>query len=506
MSVDSLANGWTKALSVERKHSSIFFEKMMDGFAYHKVVVDKSGKPIDYVFLEVNNAFEKMIGLKKEEIIGKKVTEILKGIENDPADWIGTYGKVALNCESIQFENYAKPLDKWYNISAYCPEKGYFVTLFEDVTERKKAEKEIARLATFPTLNPNPVFEVDFKGKLTYANPATTLFFPDIEELGLKHPLLSNWEDIAKDYAQKIKTTTSGREIKVNEHWYHEQIYLVPETQQVRVYTVDIDELKLVEEERVKAQIKLEENAILLEEYANQMEELANQRAAQLKDAERMAAIGQTAGMVGHDIRNPLQAITSDMYLITEETKSMKEGESKQAILESIESVNENITYIDKIVSDLQDYTRPLKPNLQVINLSELIQSTILAINIPNRIELITKLKENSAIKTDTAYLRRILTNLITNAVQAMPNEGKLTVKINRKKDKTAISIQDTGLGIPENVKTKMFTPLFTTKSKGQGLGLAVVKRLVEALNGKIHFESQVNKGTKFTVELSQNE
>ena len=102
----------------------------------------------------------------------------------------------------------------------------------------------------------------------------------------------------------------------------------------------------------------------MLEEYASQMEELANQRAEQLKDSERLAAIGQTAGMVGHDIRNPLQAITSDMYLITEEAKIMPDGESKQAILESVDSVNENLGYINKIVSDLQDYTRPLKPNI----------------------------------------------------------------------------------------------------------------------------------------------
>ena len=85
-----------------------------------------------------------------------------------------------------------------------------------------------------------------------------------------------------------------------------------------------------------------------------------------------------------------------------------------------------------------------------------------------------------------------------------MPNEGKLTVQANKKKDKIVISVQDTGVGIPEEVKTKMFTPLFTTKSKGQGLGLAVVKRLVESLKGEITFESQPNEGTKFKVELSQ--
>ena len=277
-------------------------------------------------------------------------------------------------------------------------------------------------------------------------------------------------------------------------------------SQQIRVYNIDIDELKLAEEARIKAQEKLEENAIMLEEYASQMEQLAEQRAEQLKNAERMAAIGQTAGMVGHDIRNPLQAITSDMYLITEEIKVMGDGESKRAIFESIDSITENLTYINKIVSDLQDYTRPLKPSIQEINLFELIEGTLLTINIPNRIEVTTDVKPKAkTLKTDVAYLRRILTNLMTNAVQAMPNEGKLTINVLKKKYKTVITVQDTGVGIPEHVKTKMFTPLFTTKSKGQGLGLAVVKRLVESLKGTVVFESQENKGTKFTLNREQN-
>jgi signal transduction histidine kinase len=377
--------------------------------------------------------------------------------------------------------------------------------MVHDITECKKDEQEIARLASFPTLNPSPVVEVDKAGEITFANPATKQLFPTLEAIGLTHMFFDDWDSVQKTFAAK-GVITFAREIKIGDHWYHQQLCRVAETEQIRVYATDISELKQTEEARAIVQTKLEENATMLEEYASQMEELASQRAQQLQNAERLAAIGATAGMVGHDIRNPLQAITGDMYLIAQEVEEMPDGESKQSIVESLDSVNRNLVYINKIVSDLQDYTRPLKPNLQLANLSDLVEGTLVTIIIPKGIEVTTNIAEDAKpIKTDVAYMRRLLQNLITNAVQAMQEEGKLTIEAVKRNDKVVLSVEDTGTGIPEEVKTKMFTPLFTTKSKGQGLGLAVVRRLVDALNGTISFESTAGKGTKFMVELPQN-
>jgi signal transduction histidine kinase len=98
--------------------------------------------------------------------------------------------------------------------------------------------------------------------------------------------------------------------------------------------------------------------------------------------------------------------------------------------------------------------------------------------------------------------MKRILTNLSSNAIQAMPKGGKLTLIATSKNDKIFISVQDTGLGIPEEAKDKLFKPLFTTKAKGQGFGLAVVKKLTDALNGTVSFESVIGKGTRFTLEF----
>ncbi|MGD0996385.1 MAG: ATP-binding protein [Candidatus Bathyarchaeia archaeon] len=120
----------------------------------------------------------------------------------------------------------------------------------------------------------------------------------------------------------------------------------------------------------------------------------------------------------------------------------------------------------------------------------------------PNKIQTQVIAHDNLVLKADAAYLRRALTNLIVNAIQAMPNGGKLTIETQQKEDNAIISVKDTGVGIPEEIKPNLFTPLFTTKAKGQGLGLAVVKRLIEAINGSITFESQVGNGTTFIVKI----
>jgi PAS domain S-box-containing protein len=121
----------------------LLFSNMIGGFAYHKIIIDDSEKPIDYEFIDINKAFEQIVGLSRENIIGKRVTQALPGIEKDPANWIEKYGKIALDGGEIKFENYSEQLNKWFSVSAYSPAKGYFVTLFEDITSYKEAEKRL---------------------------------------------------------------------------------------------------------------------------------------------------------------------------------------------------------------------------------------------------------------------------------------------------------------------------------------------------------------------------
>ncbi len=238
-----------------------------------------------------------------------------------------------------------------------------------------------------------------------------------------------------------------------------------------------------------------------LEEYSKHLEALVEQKTRELRDSERLAAIGQTAGMVGHDIRNPLQAITSDLYLEKLEVASLPDGEAKANLHESITCIEQNLFYINKIVADLQDYARTLNPKKETIDLEKTIEETLTIVSIPKNVQVhVAAEKGFPPLVADSTMTKRVLVNLVQNAVQAMPNGGNLTVAVQGKRNQVLISVEDTGEGITKEAQEKIFKPLFTTKSKGQGFGLAVVKRLVEAQGGTISFKSKVGKGTKFTV------
>ncbi|HVP78256.1 MAG TPA: MASE3 domain-containing protein [Thermodesulfobacteriota bacterium] len=129
--------------SEERYHS--LFTHMTNGFAHHQVLFDEEGRPVDYIFLEVNEAFEKLTGLRRENLVGKKVTQVLPGIEKDSADWIGIYGRVAMTGEAIRLESYSETLKRWYSVLAYRSERPRFVTVFEEITERKRAEEALKK-------------------------------------------------------------------------------------------------------------------------------------------------------------------------------------------------------------------------------------------------------------------------------------------------------------------------------------------------------------------------
>jgi len=148
------------------------------------------------------------------------------------------------------------------------------------------------------------------------------------------------------------------------------------------------------------------------------------------KEKDRLAAIGATAGMVGHDIRSPLQAIAGALYLLSSGVASLPEGEAKESIKESIASVKESAQYIEKIIQDLQGFAKPLRPVAQETNLEEVVQEVLFKNDIAGDIDVSCEVQDEARkLVADPDLLKRILRNLVSNAVQAMPMGGKLTIQ-----------------------------------------------------------------------------
>jgi signal transduction histidine kinase len=226
----------------------------------------------------------------------------------------------------------------------------------------------------------------------------------------------------------------------------------------------------------------------------------------EMEESKRLSAIGTTAGMVGHDIRNPLQSIMSDTYLLKEELRAVPECSTNEGIAESINGIEKNVTYINKIVQDLQDYARPITPEIKEASLSDIFVSIFKNVRLPDTIKLNINTHNAEKIRTDPMLIQRALTNLVNNAIQAMPNGGELKITGQPMDGRLYITVADTGSGIPDEIKHRLFTPMMTTKAKGQGFGLAVSKRLIEAMKGAISFESEEGKGSKFIIELPSNQ
>jgi PAS domain S-box-containing protein len=608
-----------EALQESEKEYRSLFSNMIDAFSFSQMVFDDSGKPIDFVYLQINDAYERMIGLKKERIIGKKASQVIPGIREDNPELFDQYGRVALTGKKEKFEYFLKHLQLWLNVSVYSPKKGYFAAVLENITERKKIEealKESEQLYHTLFDNGEDGFQLI---KIIYdeaGNPTdfeflkvnrayedqTSLKESDVVGKTVKEAIPNIEQSWISTYGNVAKTGKSKHFINYNQRthrWYDVNAFLYAKDQVGALFR-DITKRK---EAEIQLKQRKDQLALELERFFSMIEDLpvmvclitadyqidfANRLfrekfgepkgrrcyqyvggcvdtpcakcesliplktgkphhwtvtfpdgtvvdahdypftdvdgrkmvleadiditeqlnlQKQLQDKERMAAIGQTAGMVGHDIRNPLQTITGEVYMAKMELENVPEGEAKQNLLEGLRIIDEQTVYVNKIVQDLQDYTKALKPKIEDVKLSETIQAVKSSINIPENITFeCSTCMDFPKLKMDQTFIRRILQNLLNNAIQAMPKGGKLSIKVANVKEKVVITFEDTGDGIPIEVRDKLFTPLITTKAKGQGFGLAVVKRLTEAMGGTVSFKSEIGKGTQFILTFAQIE
>jgi signal transduction histidine kinase len=240
----------------------------------------------------------------------------------------------------------------------------------------------------------------------------------------------------------------------------------------------------------------VDERTAELETSVKQLE----QAQEQLLRQERLAAIGELASAVGHELRNPLGVITNAHYLLRAQLDQAGGNESASRHLTTAER---EVGAATLIVSDLLDFARAREPVSAPVNVPELIDEVQGVIPPPAGI---TIQRDNAAdcppAMADRDQLRQVLLNLVTNAYEAMPNGGTVTIGVAPVDGQVRVTVSDPGLGMDPETAARLFEPFFTRKARGIGLGLAVTKRIVESHGGKISVTTAPGEGSTFTVDL----
>ncbi len=384
-----------------------------------------------------------------------------------------------------------------------------FVTIIEDITERKRKENELYKSETKnkAILNaiPDLMWRMNKDGVFLEFIP--TKDFPTL--IPPEQILGKNIHDVApKWFAEKVmrytKQAFQTNEVQIFEYQLpftmgsdemhdYEARLVVGGDDTILSIVRDITERKRMENE--------------LRRYSEQLEELVEKRTNALKKSqerlvksERLAAIGQAATMVGHDLRNPLQAIENGVYYITTELSNLQVSPN---ITETLQAVHNSVDYADNIVKDLQSFASRREPLFRETDINALVKETVSHIEPPENVETIIELDELPKIEVDNDMIKRVFVNLAVNGIQAMKEKGGI-LKVSTKKTNSCVEVEfkDTGIGIKKENMKKIFTPFFTTKAQGMGVGLSICKKFAEIHDGNINVESEEGKGSIFTVNL----
>ena len=472
------------------------------------LLIDDEGK-----FSYWNPAAEKMFGYTKEEVDNKKMYELItperfRGDHTSAFEKFKKTGEGRIIGKTVEMAAIRKDGTEFpveFSLSALQVKgKQYALGIVRDITERKKMEERLKQysehLEELVEKKTNELLELEKRysvlveeasdgvaiiqdEKIVFVNKKA----PDIigytrEEmigLPLETFLDENYRQHVKElYQRKLRGEAAPPTLEME--WIAKTSEHVPVelsaalinylgSPAILVIIRDISERKRIEKQHVKL--------------------------------EKLATIGELATMVAHDLRNPLTSIRNASFYV-KGTCPHRENTECRAALEMLNIIDQETIFANNIINELLEFSTkgPLQKGKK--NINRIIEDSLKVSNIPKSINIEKHFAGKTTARVDKGQLQRVFLNIIQNAAHSMPNGGKLIITTTGTKDHVEITFTDTGTGMAEEDRSKLFTPFFTTKAKGIGLGLAICKRIVEEHGGTIGFKSKVSKGTTFTIAL----
>jgi PAS domain S-box-containing protein len=478
------------------------------------ITLDLAGNVIGW-----NGGAERLFGYEQTEAIGRSFRrfiperhhdifrERMKDIENR----LAVESKVTGSVEAKALKRDGS--ESYISISfvgTKTEDGGQLMLLVKDVTEEKMKlrtlMKEQERLKSIVDSSSVGVALVGLDGRIIYANRSFSelLAYPqeslksmhvaDITHAEDRSAMLSEISSISGQNPAHIKTEMRFIRQTGGVVWAATTIdpYLDKDGRALYfvLELVDITDIKRMEQE-LSEQIKE-----LRMEIERKSRELESARQV-TPEAEKLISIGMSLAQVTHDIRNPLTAIDLGLYAL-ENSIPEKDRDTEKII----NTMRNALRQANDIVTELTQFVKPTPPKKNKVVLKDVVDEVLGTMIIPSKVRRQVDVKDDAVIYGDEMQIARVIQNLVKNAIEAMPDGGVLKIWTDRKGDNVVLNVSDTGKGMSKEVQEKLFSPFFTTKEKGLGLGLAIIKKFVTDHGGQIEVESEEGKGTRFRIIL----
>jgi len=477
------------------------FRQMQNGFTLHEVLRDRDGRPVDFRFLAVNPAFERMTGLRAEDLVGRAILEWMPGM--DPREF-EVCRNVVETGEPGFFESFNAGLDKYFEVVAFRPAPNQCACVITDITDRKRAEAALreseALYRSIMNASPDEIIITDLEGRVAMVSPMALTISGCEREEELIGCLVTDFvapeerERAAAMMAQMFQGFAGG-------------------PVQYRALRRDGSPLDVeAKADFIRDGQGNPSGLIFVVRDITERQALE----AQLRQSQKMESIGRLAGGVAHDFNNLLTVINGYSEMILAE---MSASDPLRAPLAEISKAGERAASLTR---QLLAYSRKqvLQPRELDLNLVVKSIRPMLERLLGEEIEVQVALSAQRAmVRADPSQLEQVIMNLALNARDAMPGGGVVRIETSLvdlgagrpgglaegpKGRCVMLTVSDSGVGMDEATRLRIFEPFFTTKPMGQGtgLGLSMVQGIVMQSGGSVEVESEPGRGTTLRVCL----